>query len=62
MPAAGKTGLHRRAPAWFHIQYRHADGRGTTVPLHKGRDIAPSLLRKISQDIGLTAEELLENR
>ena len=23
-----------------HIQYRHADGRGTTVPMHKGRDIA----------------------
>ena len=23
-----------------HVQYRHADGRGTTVPLHKGRDIA----------------------
>ncbi len=45
-----------------HIQYRHADGRGTTVPMHKGRDIAPSLLRKIARDIGLTVEELLLNR
>ena len=27
-----------------HVQYRHPDGRGTTVPLHKGRDIAPPLL------------------
>ena len=45
-----------------HIQYRHADGRGTTVPLHKGRDIAPSLLRQIARDIGLTIEELLQNR
>lgn len=41
-----------------HIQYRHADGRGTTVPLHKGRDIAPPLLRQIAKDIGLTIEEL----
>lgn len=22
-----------------HIQFRHPDGRGTTVPMHKGRDI-----------------------
>jgi predicted RNA binding protein YcfA (HicA-like mRNA interferase family) len=41
-----------------HKQFRHADGRGTTVPFHKGRDIAPPLLRKIARDIGMTAEEL----
>jgi predicted RNA binding protein YcfA (HicA-like mRNA interferase family) len=40
-----------------HVQYRHADGRGTTVPMHKGRDIAPPLLRQIAKDIGLTVEE-----
>jgi predicted RNA binding protein YcfA (HicA-like mRNA interferase family) len=27
-----------------HKQYRHADGRGTTVPFHP-RDISPFLLR-----------------
>jgi predicted RNA binding protein YcfA (HicA-like mRNA interferase family) len=42
-----------------HKQFRHADGRGTTVPVHPGRDISPILLRKIAADIGLTAEELL---
>jgi predicted RNA binding protein YcfA (HicA-like mRNA interferase family) len=42
-----------------HRQYRHADGRGTTVPFHTGRDISPTLLRKIARDIGLTVEELL---
>jgi predicted RNA binding protein YcfA (HicA-like mRNA interferase family) len=42
-----------------HKQYRHADGRGTTVPFHSGRDISPILLRKIARDIGLTIEELL---
>jgi predicted RNA binding protein YcfA (HicA-like mRNA interferase family) len=42
-----------------HKQFRHTDGRGTTVPFHKGRDISPTLLRKIAQDIGLTAEQLL---
>lgn len=43
-----------------HRQYRHRDGRGTTIPFHVGRDIAPTLLRKIARDIGLTVEELLQ--
>ena len=45
-----------------HVQYRHADRRGTTVPMHKGRDIAPPLLRQIARDIGLTAEEFISYR
>jgi predicted RNA binding protein YcfA (HicA-like mRNA interferase family) len=42
-----------------HRQYRHADGRGTTLPFHKGRDISPILLRQIAQDIGMTVDQLL---
>lgn len=45
-----------------HVQYRHADGRGTTVPMHKGRDVAPPLLRQIARDIGMTAEEFVSHR
>ncbi len=45
-----------------HKQFRHEDGRSTTVPFHKGRDISPRLLRQIAKDIDLTIEELLENR
>ena len=45
-----------------HMQYRHVDGRGTTVPNHPGRDISPILLRQIAKDIGMTAEELIQNR
>lgn len=41
-------------------QFRHPDGRTTTtVPFHKGRHISPSLLRKIAQDIRVTAEVLI---
>jgi predicted RNA binding protein YcfA (HicA-like mRNA interferase family) len=32
-----------------HKQFRHPDGRVSTVPMHAARDIAPSLLR--SRDI-----------
>jgi predicted RNA binding protein YcfA (HicA-like mRNA interferase family) len=42
-----------------HKQFRHPDGRGTTVPFHKGRDISPVLLKKIARDIGMTAQEFI---
>jgi predicted RNA binding protein YcfA (HicA-like mRNA interferase family) len=44
-----------------HKQFRHPDGRTTTVPFHAGRDISPILLRKIASDIKLTVSELLGN-
>jgi predicted RNA binding protein YcfA (HicA-like mRNA interferase family) len=42
-----------------HKQFRHSDGRATTVPFHKGRDISPVLLRKIARDIGMKAEDFV---
>jgi predicted RNA binding protein YcfA (HicA-like mRNA interferase family) len=45
-----------------HRQFRHPDGRGTTVPFHGSRDISPTLLRKIARDIGITVEQLLDRR
>jgi predicted RNA binding protein YcfA (HicA-like mRNA interferase family) len=42
-----------------HKQFRHPDGRCTTVPDHGGRDVSPILLRKIARDVGLTVEELI---
>ena len=45
-----------------HKQYRHPDGRSTTVPFHKGRDISPILLRQITKDIDLSMEEFLDYR
>ena len=42
-----------------HVQYRHSDGRATTVPMHKGRDVSPLLLRQIVRDVGMTMQEFL---
>ena len=41
-----------------HRQYRHTDGRGTTIPFHT-HDVSPTLLRKIARDIGLSVDQLL---
>ncbi|NBQ21896.1 MAG: addiction module toxin, HicA family [Synechococcaceae bacterium WB6_3B_236] len=40
-----------------HQQFRDAKGRCTTVPAHKGRDIAPPLLRQITKDIGMSLRQ-----
>lgn len=45
-----------------HKQFRHSDGRGTTVPFHAGRDISPTLVRKIAQDVGVDIVEFLAAR
>jgi predicted RNA binding protein YcfA (HicA-like mRNA interferase family) len=45
-----------------HKQFRHPDGRVTTVPFHPGRDISPTLLRQIARDIGLSIDEFLAGR
>ena len=45
-----------------HMQYRHPDGRCTTVPNHPGRDISPVILRQIIKDIRSTLEDFLSHR
>ena len=42
-----------------HQQWRHADGRRTTLSIHPGRDISPILIRKIAKDIGLAVDIFL---
>lgn len=44
-----------------HKQFRHSDGRATTIPFHQGQDISPILFKQIAKDIGLTPERLLNN-
>jgi predicted RNA binding protein YcfA (HicA-like mRNA interferase family) len=57
-----KLGFIEARQRGSHKQYRHADGRSTTVPFHGARDISPILLRQIAKDIGLTVDEMLQNR
>jgi len=40
-----------------HVFYRHPDGRTTTVPHHKGRDLARPLIRSILRNIGISTDE-----
>lgn len=49
--------LLRKSPG-SHWQFEHPDGRRTTIPVHKGRDIGPGLLAKILRDIEVDVKEL----
>jgi predicted RNA binding protein YcfA (HicA-like mRNA interferase family) len=57
-----RLGFQEARQRGSHRQYRHADGRATTVPFHGARDISPILLRQIARDVGLTIEKFLEAR
>ena len=57
-----KLGFKEARQRGSHKQYRHPDGRGTTVPIHGGRDISPLLVRQIARDIGLTLDEFMAHR
>ena len=56
--ALEKAGFKVARVAGSHHVMRHPDGRGTTVPVHQGRDLAKGTLRGILSDTGMTIEEL----
>ena len=59
LEALGFVELRQRGS---HKQFRHPDGRMTTVPFHAGRDISPSLVRKIAQDIAMDVRDFAGRR
>jgi predicted RNA binding protein YcfA (HicA-like mRNA interferase family) len=59
--ALEKLGFSRlRKSRSGHQRFGHPDGRKTTVPVHKGKTIGRGLLRKILNDIGISADDLRE--
>jgi predicted RNA binding protein YcfA (HicA-like mRNA interferase family) len=54
-----KEGFARVRQRGSHVFYRHPDGRTTTVPHHKGRDLAVPLVRSILADIRLSPDAFL---
>jgi predicted RNA binding protein YcfA (HicA-like mRNA interferase family) len=53
-----RSGFKIARVAGSHHIMRHPDGRGTTVPVHAGRDLAKGTLRGILSDIGMSIDEL----
>lgn len=43
-----------------HAQFKHPDGRRTTIPIHPGKDIPRGTLRAILRDIDITPDNLIK--
>ena len=56
-----KLGFEKVRQKGSHVFYRHPDGRTTTVPHHKGRDIVRPLIKEILREIELSVEEYEEH-
>lgn len=55
-----KLGFKEIRQSGSHKQYKHDDGRMTTLPFHGSKDISPILLRQVLKDIGVDINEFLK--
>lgn len=51
-----KLGFIKIRQKGSHVFYRHPDGRTTTIPHHKGHDLARPLIRTILREINIDIE------
>ena len=54
-----KLGFIESRQKGSHKRFQHFDGRSCTVPVHKGRDLSPGVIRQIASQLGLTVDELV---
>lgn len=60
MSVLRKLGFVQTRSRGSHRRFEHPDGRKTTVPVHRGRDIPRGLLRQIvTIDVGITMKEFV---
>jgi predicted RNA binding protein YcfA (HicA-like mRNA interferase family) len=55
--ALRRAGFEQVRQLGSHVILQHADGRQTTVPIHKGEEIGVGLLRKILRDVEMTPDD-----
>ena len=52
-----RLGFTRIRQSGSHAIYHHTDGRWTTVPIHKGKELGKGILRKILKDAEISIDE-----
>ncbi len=56
LTAAGFQPVRQRGS---HVFLKHADGRATVVPVHRGEELGPGILPKILRDTELSREDFI---
>lgn len=54
-----KLGFFKFHQVGSHAQFKHPDGRKTTVPIHYGRDVKKKMLRGIIDDLDISVDEFV---
>ena len=54
-----KLGFFKFHQVGSHAQFKHLDGRKTTVPIHYGRDVKKKMLRGIIDDLDVSVDEFI---
>lgn len=57
--ALSKLGFFEHNRVGSHAQFKHKDGRRTTIPVHFGRDVKRGMLRGILNDIDLSIKDFI---
>ena len=57
--ATGRLGFEVARIKGSHHFLRHADGRGTVVPVHSGETLGPGLLAAILRDCEIERDEFI---
>jgi predicted RNA binding protein YcfA (HicA-like mRNA interferase family) len=54
-----KKGFFLKRQESSHFFIKHQDGRKTSIPIHKNKDLPKGTLKAILKDIGFTNEDLI---
>lgn len=55
-----KLGFFKHHQVGSHAQYKHADGRRVTVPIHRGKDMKKKIFKGIINDLEIGVEEFIK--
>ena len=55
-----KMGFLKYHQVGSHAQFKHPDGRRTTIPIHQGKEIPRGTLKAILKDIEISIEDFLK--
>jgi len=55
-----KIGFYKHHQVGSHAQFKHPDGRRTTIPIHFGKDIPRGTFKEILNDIEISPEEFIK--
>lgn len=58
--ALRKMGFFIHHQTGSHAQFKHSDGRRTTIPVHSGKDVPIGTLRAILHDLKIAPQEFIK--